>query len=214
MYASRLCVSVSQMPKHAEQSEWVLLQKTIGCKLFLPPFGISFTFTFFCPPASTWGGDWDIHQLTSFCSVETDTSLERWLEVLFISPRLCGPQKSVEGFSPLLLVSSAFFIPLSFLFLRTAFVPFLNFFLYIERNDLHENWEILLPFSFQYVCDLRSLKEKYIVEPGQYLPRIPVLRGQDSDFHNYNKIFEEWHADWNAYKQPVLNMKKNKNKKT
>lgn len=35
-----------------------------------------------------------------------------------------------------------------------------------------------------------------------------MLRGQDSAFQNYNKIFEELHTDWNTHKQPIFNMKK------
>lgn len=105
--------------------------------------------------------------------------------------------------------SSAFPILLSIFFLRTASVPFLNLFLYIERNDFQENCEIFLPFSFLYVWDLRSLKEKklWLGLASVYL-EFQCSGGKTLTFQNCNKIFEEWHVDWNTYKQPVFNMKR------
>lgn len=69
--------------------------ETIGCELFLPPFGVSIYFHVFRPPVSTWGDDWGI-SLQSSSSV-TDASLERWFEVLFIFPRSCGLQNCPGG---------------------------------------------------------------------------------------------------------------------
>lgn len=111
-------------------------------------------------------GRWLGYQLTIFQLLLGDGcfSWEVIWSFVHIPKVLWTPKVNITalggGLSPLLLVLLTFFQVIILPFLRTAFVSFLNLFLYIKRNNFQENCEILLPFCLQYVCDLRSLKEK------------------------------------------------------
>lgn len=151
------------MLKQTERSEWCSHPETIGCELFLPPFGVSIYFHGFRPPVRTWER-WLGYQLTVFQLGERRFSWEVIWSFVHISKVLWSPKLPWRNFLLYFWFFGPFSRPLSFLSLRTAFVPFLNLFLYIQRNNFQENCEILLPFCFQYVCDLRSLKEKKIYD--------------------------------------------------
>lgn len=152
---------------------------------------------------------WCLHLLSRFSS--TREHLERWLgyqltvfqlgdrrfswEVIWsfvhISKILWSPKLPWRNFLLYFWFFGPFPRPLSFLSLRTAFVPFLNLFLYIQRNNFQENCEILLPFCFQYVCDLRSLKEKKsMIGSGQHLPRFQCSGGETLPFKTLTKYLK------------------------